>query len=225
MRGTAGASPASRPLSPDSPDAVAAILRVSRETTAKLDAYVALLRKWQRSQNLVAPATLDHVWTRHVADSAQALAALPDARRWVDLGSGAGFPGLVTALLLAEDPGARVTLVESNRGKAAFLRTVIRETDAPAEVIDARIEAVGAGWTEAVDAVSARALAPLPALLGLAAPFLARGGVGVFHKGEEFAAERDAAAPIWECDLLEIPSAIRSGSRIVLARNLRGRSP
>ena len=102
---------------------------VSRETLDRLAVYVELVRKWQKSQNLVAPSTLPHLWTRHVADSLQVQALVPGATRWLDLGSGAGFPGLVTAICMVGRPGAVVHLVESNKGKAAFLRTVARETD------------------------------------------------------------------------------------------------
>ena len=104
---------------------------VSRETIDKLLAYEALLRQWQKTINLVAPSTLDSIWSRHFADSAQLLAiAAPDAKRWIDLGSGAGFPGLVLAIMLAGRDGAKVTLVESDTRKAAFLGEVARRTGA-----------------------------------------------------------------------------------------------
>ncbi len=206
---------------PNSPDALDTILAVSRETKDRLKIYVALLEKWQKSQNLVSPATLPVVWTRHVADSAQALAAVPDATRWVDLGSGAGFPGLVTAILLTGVDGAVVHLVESNSGKAAFLRTVARETGAPARIHAVRIEAFTAEFADAVEAVSARALAGFSDLLSLAEPLLARGARGVFHKGQDFVSELENATLSWGLDLVEYPSRIESGSRIVVVNRAR----
>ncbi|MCE1235339.1 MAG: 16S rRNA (guanine(527)-N(7))-methyltransferase RsmG [Hyphomicrobiales bacterium] len=200
--------------------AVEAIVPVSRETAERLAVYVELLRKWQKSQNLVAPSTLADVWRRHVADSAQTLAALPTARRWIDFGSGAGFPGLVTAILLAETPGAEVHLVESNRGKAAFLRTVARETGAPAIVHAERIEEFNAGFADAVDGVSARALASLSDLIRVAAPHVARGAVAVFHKGQDFAAEVREATLSWDLDLVEKVSRIDPAGRLMVIRRI-----
>jgi len=210
-------------LLPNSPEALDSLLVVSRETKERLKVYVALLEKWQKSQNLVAPGTLATVWTRHVADSAQAHLVLPDARRWVDLGSGAGFPGLVTAILLTGVEGAIVHLVESNSGKAAFLRTVARETLAPVQIHPIRIDAFTAAFEQDVDAVSARALAPLPELLSLAEPLLARGARGVFHKGQDFVAEREKATLSWDFDLVEYLSRIESGSRVVVVNSARRR--
>jgi 16S rRNA (guanine527-N7)-methyltransferase len=196
---------------------------VSRETRGRLEHYVALLRSWQRIKNLVGPGTLDAVWTRHVLDSAAVIDAVPEARRFVDLGSGAGFPGLVIAILLARTPGAHVTLVESNSRKASFLRTVARETDAPVTVYPDRIEdavpkLLARG--EPIDVVTARALAPLDRLLQLAGPLLARGAVGVFHKGRELEAEVAAARDHWRFDLVEHPSSTDPSARLVAVRNV-----
>ena len=146
--------------------------------------YVERLRVWQRIKNLVGPATLDAVWTRHIADCAQLPALVPKARRWVDLGSGAGFPGLVIAIMLAETAGAHVDLIESNNRKCAFLREVVRETKSPATVHAGRIEDVLPRLATPVEVVTARALAPLELLVGLAEPLLARGAVGLFFTGE-----------------------------------------
>lgn len=201
-------------------DAVRAIRPVSRETGERLAVYVELIRKWQKSQNLVAPSTLDDIWRRHVADSAQTLAALPSARRWLDFGSGAGFPGLVTAICLAETEGARVHLVESNKGKAAFLRTVARETGAPVTVHAERIEDFNAGFDEPVDGVSARALAPLVNLVALAAQHVARGAVAVFHKGQDFGAEVREATLSWDLDMVEQISRIDPAGRLILIRRI-----
>ena len=101
---------------------------VSRETLDRLQIYVDLVLKWQPAQNLIAPSTIPDIWTRHVADSLQTQWLFPEARVWVDIGSGGGFPGIVTAILLADEPGAHVHMIESNQRKAAFLRTALRET-------------------------------------------------------------------------------------------------
>lgn len=215
-----------RKLSPavaDGPQALDDILDVSRETRERLAIYIALLEKWQKSQNLVSPATLPQAWRRHVADGAQVHALKPGFRRWVDLGSGAGFPGLVTAILLADTPGAAVHLVESNQGKVAFLRTVARETGAPAIVHAARIESFSKDFAEEVDGVSARALASFATLLGWSAPFLARGAVAVFHKGQDFGAELAEATLSWAVDLIEHQSKTEPTGRLVEVRKLVSR--
>ena len=113
---------------------------VSRETWARLDQFVALLIRRQKTLNLVAASTLPQIWTRHVADSLQLLALAPTARKWIDLGAGGGFPGLVIACALAEPPGAQVHLVESTQKKAAFLRDVALALSLPAIVHARRIE-------------------------------------------------------------------------------------
>ncbi len=138
------ASPAqnelSRALARDRAQAAALVENVSRETWERLEQFVELLLKWQNSTNLVASSTLPQVWTRHIADSLQLLALAPDARTWIDLGAGAGFPGLVIACALAKIPGAEVHLVESNQKKASFLREAARILSLPAIVHAQRIE-------------------------------------------------------------------------------------
>ena len=159
------------------------------ETLRRLEIYANLLEKWQSTINLVGKSSLDDLWVRHFADSLQVAEAVPEARRWLDLGSGAGFPGLVTAIKLAEAPGALVHLVEADRRKCAFLQDVIRETSAPAIVHCGRLEKILPAFDEPIDAVSARALAPLQELLTYAEKFLGQGAVGVFSKGKHFEAE------------------------------------
>ncbi|MGP0061193.1 MAG: 16S rRNA (guanine(527)-N(7))-methyltransferase RsmG [Beijerinckiaceae bacterium] len=161
-----------------------ALFPVTPETEARLVVFADLLLKWQKVINLVSAATLPHLWTRHFADSLQVLAAAPQARVWVDLGSGAGFPGLVTAIGLADVPGASVHLIESDQRKCAFLREVSRETGAPALIHMGRIEDIVPQIGEPIDAVSARALAPLPQLVAYAAKFMEKGALGVFLKGQ-----------------------------------------
>src|SRR5262252_8425032 len=106
------------------------LIPVSRETEARLDRYIARLRQWQAKTNLVAPSTLPNLWTRHIADSLQLLPLAPSAKRWADLGSGGGFPGIVLACAMAEMPDATVHLIERNAKKAAFLREALRVTGA-----------------------------------------------------------------------------------------------
>ena len=185
---------------------------------AELDIYATLLRRWQPKINLVSSATLDEVWLRHFADSAQVLAAAPRISRWADMGSGAGFPGLVTALLLKSAPGAMVHLIESDQRKASFLRAVSRETEAPAIIHAERIEAALPKLAGQIDGVSARALAPLPRLLELAEKPLTAGGIGVFLKGEEWRDELTAveATGSFTCESAE--SRTRKGARIVVIK-------
>src|SRR5689334_11236905 len=114
--------------------AALAVTPVSRETEARLDRYIALLRGWQAKTNLVAPSTLPNLWTRHIADSLQLLTIAPAAKVWADLGSGGGFPGVVLACALAETPGSMIHLVERNAKKAAFLREALRVTNSPGKV-------------------------------------------------------------------------------------------
>ena len=208
----------------DDLDAVRAILPLDAAMEQRLVAYVGLVRKWQPVKNLVAPSTLPDIWRRHVADGAQALAALPNARRWLDIGSGAGFPGLVTAILLADVEGGSVTLVESNGRKAAFLQAVARELKLPAKIVSDRIESLPERLSPSdnrFDAVSARALASLDRLLEYAEPWLSAGATGVFHKGQDFAAEHRQAALSWSFDLVERKSRIEADSRIILVDHVR----
>jgi 16S rRNA (guanine527-N7)-methyltransferase len=170
---------------------------VSRETEARLDRYVALLLEWQAKTNLVAPSTLSHLWTRHIADSLQLLALAPSARRWADLGSGGGFPGIVLACALAETPGAIVHLVERNAKKAAFLREALRVTAAPGMVHLAEIGDTVDRITGPVDCVTARALAPLHQLIGFAEPLMRNGAKALFLKGQDVEAELTESAKYW----------------------------
>ncbi len=155
----------------------------------RLVIHVDLLRRWQPTINLVAPSTLPDLWSRHIADSLQVQAAVPDARRWVDLGSGGGFPGMVTAIVLADVAGAHVHLVESDKRKAAFLAAVSRETGVPVSVHAIRIEAFVPHHDEPVDALSARALAPLDKIVAYGEKLLRAGAIGVFPKGRTAASE------------------------------------
>jgi 16S rRNA (guanine527-N7)-methyltransferase len=170
---------------------------VSRETLDRLDRFVETLLAWQQRINLIAPSTEPKLWTRHIADSLQLLALAPQAKTWVDLGSGGGFPGLVIACALADKPGARVHLVESSAKKAAFLREAARAIGAPAQIHAIRIEDFVENLAMAVDVVTARALAPLVRLLAATYPLLKTGTLGLFPKGQDVDAELTEAAKCW----------------------------
>lgn len=197
---------------------------VSRETLDRLQIYADLVLKWQKAQNLIAPSTIPDLWVRHIADSLQTAWSLPEAKVWVDIGSGGGFPGIVTAIVLADDPDGHVHLIESNQKKAAFLRTALRETGSKGTVYPGRIESVAKSWSHgAVDAVSARALASLDSLLSLAEPFTSAGAKAVFHKGQDFQREVDEASHTWNFDLLEKKSVIDPTSRMLVLSNISAR--
>ncbi|MBN9063452.1 MAG: 16S rRNA (guanine(527)-N(7))-methyltransferase RsmG [Rhizobiales bacterium] len=201
---------------PSSRQDVLASLNVSRETAERLSAYVDLLKRWQTRINLVAASTVDDIWSRHILDSAQLLAiAQKDARRWVDLGTGAGLPGAVLAILLADRPGAEVHLVEANQKKAAFLAEAVRITRAPAKVYADRIERIVGLAVDECDVVTARALAPLPDLLRLSSPLLMKGAQGLFLKGRDVEAELTEAAKSWTMRAELFPSQTDSSGRIV----------
>ncbi|MEP2703600.1 MAG: 16S rRNA (guanine(527)-N(7))-methyltransferase RsmG [Roseibium sp.] len=197
---------------------------VSRETLERLQIYVDLVLKWQPAQNLIAPSTIPDIWTRHVADSLQTLWSYPEAKTWVDIGSGAGFPGVVTAILMADDPDGHVHMIESNQRKAAFLRTALRETGSKGTVHPGRIESVAKEWTHGpVDAISARALASLELLFRLSEPFTQQGARAVFHKGQDFQRELDEAADSWVFDLVEKESLVDPLSRMLLFSDISAR--
>ncbi|QEN88698.1 16S rRNA (guanine(527)-N(7))-methyltransferase RsmG [Labrys sp. KNU-23] len=190
-------------------------LPVSRETVGDFDLYVELLQRWQKIKNLVAPSTLSQVWTRHVADSAQLLPLLGKARTIVDLGSGAGFPGMVLAIANKSVSGFRVHLVESNGRKASFLREVARATGAPATVHAVRIEDFVSNWPDRADLITARALASLPELLDYSAELLKTGARALFLKGQDVEQELTQATKYWNIQAELIPSLTDSTGQIV----------
>ena len=200
-------------------------LNVSRETVERLNGFVVLFQKWAKAINLVAPSTLSEVWARHVVDSAQIYALYPGARTWVDLGSGGGFPGIVTGILLAERDDGWVHLVESNNKKAAFLRTAIRETGARASVHAIRIEAAPSVIPQC-DAISARALADLDLLMDFGLPWAERNpDLRLFlHKGRDYQREVDKALGRWRFDLVKHASVVEPDS-VVLELSHLSRKP
>lgn len=175
-------------------------LDVSRETFERLEAYGKLLEKWNPKINLVSKATIEDLWVRHIVDSAQMFSMMPsDANRWIDLGSGGGFPGMVIAILAAElSPDLHVTLVESDQRKCAFLRTVSRETGCKATVLANRIDEIE---PLNADILSARALADLKSLLKFAELHLSTGGTCLFPKGVTWQKEVEDARDSWRFSL------------------------
>jgi 16S rRNA (guanine527-N7)-methyltransferase len=197
-----------------------ATVPVSRETAERLDHLVEMLLNWQRSTNLIATSTIPTVWTRHVADSLQLVGLAPRAKKWVDLGSGGGFPGLVIACTLFDVSGASVQLVESNGKKSAFLREATRILNLPAVVHTRRIEDFVASFAARVDVVTARALAPLVDLLTLAEPLLKRGAQGLFPKGQDVEAELTEASKYWNVEADLVPSLTDPRGRVVMVRHI-----
>ncbi len=183
---------------------------VSRETLEKLRVYESLVRKWSRRINLVSPNTLEDIWTRHFLDSAQLVTLVPETtEKWVDFGSGGGFPGLVVSLLR---PNLRMTLIESDQRKSVFLRTAVRETGAHAEVKSARIEDLE---SENADVVSARALADLPTLLEFALHHVKSSGIALFPRGAQFAKDIESALETHNFRCETHPSVCSRDSRIL----------
>ncbi|MEJ5020672.1 16S rRNA (guanine(527)-N(7))-methyltransferase RsmG [Ochrobactrum vermis] len=193
---------------------------VSRETVERLIAFEEMFRKWSKAINLASPSTLDELWTRHILDSAQLFPLASDATRWLDIGSGGGFPGIVTAAFLAEHPGSAIDLIESAGKKAAFLRTAAGHLRVPARIHSARIEAM---WQkiETPQVVTARALASLNDLFGLTEPWLTAGAKALFQKGRDYQREIDESRVGWSFDLVQHQSAIDQASVILEISNLR----
>jgi 16S rRNA (guanine527-N7)-methyltransferase len=196
-----------------------ALVPVSRETVARLDRFAALLVEWQSRFNLIAVSTASRIWTRHIADSLQLVGLAPKARKWADLGSGAGFPGVPIACVLAEQADAEVHLIESNNKKAAFLREAIQATGAPAVVHAERVADFSKRFRGELEIVTARALAPLPKLLSIAYPLLKTGAEGIFPKGQDVEAELTQAAKCWSIQASLVPSRTDPKSRVVLIRH------
>lgn len=190
---------------------------IGPESLEKFIVWRDLLVRWNARINLVGASTLSAFWTRHALDSVQVFRSAPVPGRWIDLGAGAGFPGLAVAFLQAELGAGETYLVESNKKKAAFLREVVRQTAAPATVKAER-------WQDLepapFDAVTARAFAPLPELLEAAFTFWGGATIGVFPKGRGFEAEIEAARRHWRFDAQAIPSMTGDGA-ILIVRELQ----
>lgn len=192
--------------------------QISGASEDRLVAFESLVRKWNPAVNLVSKSSLADLRHRHIADSIQLLAfSEVTGGHWVDLGTGGGFPGLVIAILAAEIPGLRVTCIESDGRKAAFLTAAVRELGVDATVLAQRIEDAA---PQQGDVVSARALAPLDLLLPLALRHLKPGGMAIFPKGARYATEVAAARGAWRFDLTEAPSLTDPGARLLKLEGL-----
>jgi 16S rRNA (guanine527-N7)-methyltransferase len=201
-----------------------ALVPVSRETAARLDRFVEVLLRWQRTTNLIASSTIPELWTRHIADSLQLLDLAPDAKVWIDFGAGGGFPGMAIACALAGQPGTIVHLVESNQKKAAFLREAARESGAPAVLHPVRIEEFVQSFTERADVVTARGLAAMPELVGYVDGLLKKGAKALFLKGQDVDAELTAASKYWNIQVSLVPSKTSRQGRIVVVTRADARS-
>jgi 16S rRNA (guanine527-N7)-methyltransferase len=194
-------------------------LGVSRETMARLEKFEEVLLKWNPRINLVSKNSLTDLWQRHIADSVQVYDCVKDVgETWLDIGSGGGFPGIVVAILAAErSPKTKVTLIESDQRKSAFLRTAARECGVSISVLNKRIEEVeplGAGI------MSARAVADLDTLLGFSQRHLAEDGVALFPKGESWKKEMDAATKKWRFDVETITSLTETEAVILKIKGI-----
>ncbi len=192
---------------------------VSRETMARLLEFSELVQHWTRRINLVSTSDRSLLWDRHIRDSAQLFnIAQPNWRLWLDFGSGAGFPGIVIAIMAQQSAtDRRIVLVESDLRKATFLRTAIRQFQLNAVVHANRIADIA---PQNADVISARALAALPTLIGLAQPHLSVSGVCLFPKGRQVAAEIEAARREWRFDLTSIPSRTDPDATILRLKGL-----
>lgn len=200
---------------------------VSRESLARLAAYVGLLRRWQARINLIGPATVDDIWTRHIADALQLIALVEgDPGAVVDLGAGAGIPGLPLAIAWPAEPPVFVHLIESNGKKVAFLRAAVGVTGARAEVHQARIETLAPASLEPRPRlVVARALAPLTGLLGLAKPYVDNGAFCLFHKGQDVDNELTESTKCWRIWHRLHPSRLPGGGSIIEVREIVRAAP
>ncbi len=190
------------------PEDLKSAYNVSRETLERLELIIEELGAWRHKINLMGPSEFDQVWRRHVLDSWQLFAHLPDGGQIVDLGSGSGFPGLVLAAGFAHKE-SHMTMIESVGKKCAFLRAAVQKADLQARVVQGRVEAVNHVKAQCV---TARAFAPLPKLLAYAEPWLTRGAYGVFPKGRRWDEELTAAQESWRFSYEAIPSVRGDGA-------------
>ena len=198
---------------------------VSREIAARLDRFVALLLEWQQRMNLIASSTIPQIWTRHIADSLQLLDLAPDAKIWVDLGSGAGFPGLAIACALADVPEPRSIWLKAMAKRPTFLREAARHHWCPGNGACCANRGFREELPGRPDIVAARALAPLHEILALAHPFSKTGAQGLFLKGQDVASELTHAAKYWKFEPILVPSKTSPNSRIVSVGHWEPRRP
>jgi 16S rRNA (guanine527-N7)-methyltransferase len=200
------------------PEEFAAATNVSRETLQRLKLYASLLADWNAIHNLVSAGSLADVWRRHFLDSAQLAALIPaTAKSLVDLGSGAGFPGLVLAEMLRDRDGLRTVLYEATGKKCSFLEEISNRLGLKAEIRQSRIENAE---DEPFDIVTARALAPLPKLLPYAQRFWKKGTIGLFLKGQNIGSELTEAHKSWKMKIRQHPSISDPSGVILEVREL-----
>ena len=198
------------------PEQFARDYNVSRETIRRLELYAKELIRWQRTINLVGPETLDQIWRRHILDSAQLVGFIPgDARRIMDMGSGAGFPGMVLALLLRDVEDLEVFLVEANVRKSAFLRHILAVTGVRATICNQRLELLN---LEPMDIITSRALAPVSDLLTYAAPLTHGHTRCLFLKGQNVVSELTKAAKCWTITATQHPSLSESTGTVLVIK-------
>ncbi|HWD14832.1 16S rRNA (guanine(527)-N(7))-methyltransferase RsmG [Pseudochrobactrum sp. sp1633] len=194
---------------------------VSRETADDLIGFEILFKKWSKAINLASPNTLETLWERHILDSVQLFKLASQAKHWLDLGSGGGFPGVVLAIMLKQTSGS-IRLVESNSKKSAFLRNALAQFRAPGQVINARIESCYE-QVQVPEIITARALASLDKLFELTEPWMTKGAKALFQKGRDYQREIDESLPNWKFDLVRHESAIEADSVILEISNLQRR--
>jgi 16S rRNA (guanine527-N7)-methyltransferase len=207
------------PPEPFGPEEFRAVSNVSRETLGRLKLFAGLLADWNARLNLVSANSLSDVWRRHIWDSAQLADMIPlEATNLVDLGAGAGFPGLILALVLREHGAFRTVLYEATTKKCSFLAEAAERTGAPVEIRNGRIEKAD---REAFDVVTARACAPLKKLLGYAQAFQGPKTINLFLKGQSVAVELTEARKSWNMKALRHPSRSDPSGAILEVRELR----
>ena len=194
---------------------------VSRETADDLIGFETLFKKWSKAINLASPNTLETLWERHILDSVQLFKLAPQAKQWLDLGSGGGFPGVVLAIMLKQTSGS-IRLVESNSKKSAFLRNALAQFRAPGQVINARIESCYER-VQVPEIITARALASLDKLFELTEPWMTKGAKALFQKGRDYQREIEESLSNWKFDLVRHESAIEADSVILEISNLQRR--
>ena len=187
------------------------------ERMVDMTAFLDQLTEANAVMNLVGPDSIPDFWNRHAFDSAQLLDLAPEARTWADLGAGAGFPGVVLAILLKGRADAHVHLIDSLQKRCRFLQTIVDDLDLPATVVWGRAEEQAIK----VDVVTARAVAPLDKLLGYAQPYMARGALGLFLKGEKAEVELQEARKVWQVEGELSVSRSDPRGRILTVRKLR----
>jgi 16S rRNA (guanine527-N7)-methyltransferase len=188
--------------------------KISTKTAKRLAVFTSLLREWAQYQNLISTSDMLHVWSRHVLDSLQILQLVPSANRWLDIGSGAGFPAVIIASFLAENPGAEVTCVESDRRKCAFLSTVAREAKLPLKIFPRHSQLLRSDEYRSFDVVTARAVTDLNNLIKITEPHLTTGAKGIFQLGAHLAESPCNQIPnIYTCECV---SSITNSNSIIV---------